>query len=132
MTSKEVVAEFYRLALAGEIEAMKALIDPNVRLVEAKSLPYGGVHVGLDAFMKVLYGFYEYWKDGKVVVKNLIADGEWCVAMTELTAVSAKSGIAFTTQLAEVHRVRDGRIIESLPFYFDTKELAEIHEGRRL
>jgi ketosteroid isomerase-like protein len=128
-TPKEVVAEYYRTALGGDIEAMKAVLDPDIRVVEAKSLPYGGVWEGMEQFMKLLQVVFETWKDCHVEVKQLIAEGDCVVALTEMSGKGVQSDLPFSMPLAEVYRVRDGRIIEITPFYLDSNELRRVHEA---
>lgn len=127
--SKKVVAEYYRTALAGEIEAMKALLDPNIRVIEAESLPYGGVWEGIDAFMTLMTKIFSIWKDCRVEVKQLIADGEWVVALTEMSGVGVESGIPFRMPLSEVYRVMNGKIVEITPYYLDVKVLSDVHHA---
>ena len=127
--AKEIVSEYYRTALAGEFDAMKALLDPNIRVVEAGSLPYGGVWEGMDAFMTLMAKVFEIWKDCRVEVKQLIAEGEWVVAMSEMSGAGAVSGIPFKMPLAEVYRVLNGRIVEITPYYLDAKVLSDIHHS---
>lgn len=131
MSSKEVVQQYYNTALAGEIEAMKTLLDPNIRVIEAQSLPYGGVWDGIDSLMKLLATVFEVWKECAVEVKHMISEGEWVLARTEMSGVGAVSGIPFRMSLAEVFRVQNDRIVEITPFYLDTKELWDVHHGRR-
>jgi hypothetical protein len=38
------------------------VLDPDVVLVEPQSLPYGGVHHGIDAFYEVQAGMRELWE----------------------------------------------------------------------
>lgn len=128
-TPKEVVAEYYRTALGGEIEAMKAVVDPGIRVVEAKSLPYGGTWEGMEQFMGLLQTVFETWRDCRVEVKQLVSEGDCVVALTEMSGTGVKSGEPFSMPLAEVYRVRDGRIIEITPFYLDSHELCRVHEG---
>jgi len=128
-TPKEVVAEYYRTALGGEIEAMKAVIDPAIRVVEATSLPYGGVWEGMEQFMKLLQTVFETWKDCRVEVKQLVAEGDCVVALTEMSGKGVKSGLPFSMPLVEVYRVSNGRITEITPFYLDSNELCRVHEG---
>lgn len=130
MSSKEVVQQYYKTALAGEIEAMKRLLDPNIRVIEARSLPYGGVWSGTDSLMKLLASVFATWKDCAVEVKHMIAEGEWVLARTEMSGVGATSGIPFRMSLAEVFCVRNGRILEITPYYLDTKELWDVHHGQ--
>lgn len=130
-TAKEVVAEYYRTALSGEVDPMMALLDNNIRVTEANSLPYGGVWEGKDAFMQLMTKVFEIWKDCNVSVKQLIEDGEWVVALTDMSGVGVSSEIAFNMPLAEVYRVVDGRIMEITPYYFDAKVLSDVHSDDR-
>lgn len=129
MTSNQVVRRFYDTALSGQIEEMKKLLDPSVRVVEAASLPYGGTFEGIDGLMQVLGTVFEVWKDCKVDIRDIVGDGEWVVGLTVMSGASTATGQSFAMDLAEVFRVRNGRIVEIQPFYFDTKRLHDLHHG---
>ena len=130
-TNKDVVKEYYRAALAGEIDTVRTLMHVELRVVEAASLPYGGVKTGPDGLVELLHEFYATWDNCQVWVKDLIAENDWVVALTEMSGTAKKSGISFTVPLSEVYRLKDNKIIEITPFYFDTKLLHDAYAGHR-
>jgi len=125
--SKQVVERFY--ASLADIEALKRLLHPQIRLIEAPSLPYGGDFHGIEGLLQVLNSLFASWKDCAVEMKQVVADGDTAVGLIEIRGVGAKSGIPFEMSVAEVFRVRDGLIVEIKPFYFDTHRLFEVHTG---
>jgi ketosteroid isomerase-like protein len=130
-SAKEVVAECYKASIAGDLEAVKGFLDPKIRVIEADGLPYGGVWEGIDGFFALMDTVFGMWKDCRIDVQRLVADGEWVVSLLEMSGAGVKSGIAFRMPMAEVFRVLNGRIVEIIPYYFDTKLLHDIHEDRQ-
>jgi ketosteroid isomerase-like protein len=125
--NKAVVQRFYDAALSGDIPAMLAIIDPTVRLIEADSLPYGGTAVGHEGVLRVFNSVFSTWKDCRIEVGTLLADGDRVVALAQISGAGTVTGTPFTMSLAEVFRVAGGKIVEIKPFYFDTDRLCEVH-----
>jgi len=126
--SRHIVERFYS-SLTGGIEALKPLLHPQIRVIEAESLPYGGTFEGADGLLQILNSLFAAWKDCAVELKQLVVDGDTVVALLEMRGTGATSGVPFEMSVAEVLRIREGRIIEIKPFYFDTHRLNEIHSG---
>jgi ketosteroid isomerase-like protein len=110
---------------------VKTFLDPGIRVIEAESLPYPGVWEGLDGFVTLLETVFGIWKDCHLDVRHLVADGEWVVALLEMRGAETKSGIPFKMPMAEVFRVKNGKVVEITPYYFDTKLLHDLHAGRQ-
>ncbi len=121
--SKAIVAGFFAAAAAHDQQRIAAILDPGVVVVEAAALPYGGRHVGIDAFRALVRRVFRLWSDTQVEVRQLIGDGDVVVVLATLSARSKADGKAFSMPIAEVWQLRNGRVIEIQPFYFDTHAL---------
>ena len=129
MSSTEVVRKLFETAVAGDFEALKQYLHPEVRVNEAESLPYGGVYVGIDQMVALNARVFSFWTDFSITVKHVFGEGEWVTALTEMQGKARTTGLAFKMPLSEVFRVKDGKIVEITPYYFDTKLLCDAMQG---
>jgi len=109
------------------------MLHPEIRIPVAESLPYGGEHVGHEGFMKMGEGFAETWDiiDGGAGGYADIGDGR-VLAFYNPTFQSRATGRSVSFQMVEILTVRDGKIAELVPYYFDTVELVKTFTPARV
>ena len=129
MDNKTIVAAFFTAAAANDQAAMAAILDPEVVVTEAESLPFGGRHVGFAAFQALVRRVFLLWRDTRVDVERLIGDGEYVVVLATMHARSKADGAALGMPIAEVWRLENGRVKEIRPFYFDTRKFVDLLDG---
>ncbi len=101
------------------------LVHDEIRLPVAGSLPYGGMHTGHEGFLTMGGDFAKTW----VIVENNteitgMDDGRVAVFYNP-TFESVETGRRVTFKMVEIITVKDGKIAELVPYYFDTVELVE-------
>ncbi|MFJ9107561.1 nuclear transport factor 2 family protein [Streptomyces sp. NPDC102283] len=97
---------------------------PDVVLHQAAGLPYGGVwrgHLGLERFFLAMS---DTWSTFELVEQDFLATGETSVVRTIVRAVSRATARELTFPILQTLTVRDGRITEIQPFYWDTGAVA--------
>tara|TARA_B110000977_G_C10847985_1_gene404675 strand:+ start:71 stop:475 length:405 start_codon:yes stop_codon:yes gene_type:complete len=129
-SNKERVREFFTAAAAANDDAMLAILHPSLRVVEAESLPYGGVMEGRDNFKEFTKSVFKTWKNTRIITEELIEDGNKVVVVATMSGESKTSETHFTMPIAEIWTFdSDGLVTEIKPFYFDTKKLVDIYNG---
>ena len=126
-SNKDIVLAFLDASVRGDEEAMKALLDADVQVIEAESLPYGGISQGPDGFLDLIKRVFKTWEDTQVSVNQVLSDGDLVVILAEMTGRSRVTGEAFRMPIAETWLLENGKIREVRPYYFDTKLLHDIH-----
>lgn len=126
MKNSEVLDSMGQALQVGDFEGMRNFLHPEMYVTEADSLPFAGVHNGPDGFVALITKVFSYWEDARLESKYRVEEGDRIVVFSELTAKGRRTGESFTMMLSEMFRFQDGKIIEILPFYFDTKKLSEI------
>ena len=129
MDNKAIVAAFFTAAAANDHAGMAAILDPEVVVTEAESLPFGGRHVGFAAFQALVRRVFLLWHDTRVEVERLIGDGEYVVVLATMHARSKADGAALCMPIAEVWRLENGRVKTIQPFYFDTGRFVGLLDG---
>ena len=105
-STRAVVDAWYEAALRGDLAAITALLDPDVVIHEADSLPYGGEHVGRDA----------------VVIEQIMCNAG-AAAATLQVPFRAPDGTNAVVLVCETFEIRAGLITRVRPYYFDTAAL---------
>jgi ketosteroid isomerase-like protein len=129
-SNKDIVREFMATARTGDVAALRSLFHPEFRIVEADGLPYGGTRHGVEGLLGLVHEVFSTWKDCSVQVQQLVAEDDCVIVLAEMTGVGRADPTPFCVPIAELYRIRDGRIVEIRPFYFDTKRLHDAHFGR--
>ncbi|MFF1266032.1 nuclear transport factor 2 family protein [Streptomyces anulatus] len=121
-------AEARYLAAGGPGTASFGLLAPcfapDVVLHQAAGLPYGGVwrgHLGMERFFRAMS---DTWAEFALVEQDFLATGETSVVRTIVRAVSRATGRELTFPILQNLTVRDGRITEVRPFYWDTEAVS--------
>lgn len=127
-TPGEMVQELFDAILAGDPEALGALIHPDVTVVEPLGLPYGGVYEGKDAFFgKLLPAIMTHFELG--IEDARIIEGTDCVAAQVVVVFTARgSGNVVRMPYVEVYDFEDGLIRRMNVYPQDTAGLAAFME----
>lgn len=135
MTTEMVVlqgmyaAEMRYLAAGGpgsaSFEPLAPFFAPDVVLYQAESLPYGGTwrgHAGMERFFLAMS---QAWQSFDLVEQKFLATEGTVVVWTRVRARARATGRELDFPILQTITIRDGRIAEIHPFYWDTAAIAE-------
>jgi ketosteroid isomerase-like protein len=108
---------------AGDAALLATAFHPDVVVHEPKSLPYEGDWRGLDGVGALFRRMREVWSDLSVDRLEAVRDGDTVFMTCTLHLTSRANGARITQPFAEVLRFKDDRLIEGMPFYYDTAEI---------
>jgi ketosteroid isomerase-like protein len=118
-SNRAIVERFLQAARERDLATMRALSADDIRVIEADSLPYGGEHVGLDAFLELSRQVFRQLGITELRIERIIPDEDLVVVLA--TIRGTPPGMApFEMPITEIWQVQDGRIREIRPFYMDT------------
>jgi quinol monooxygenase YgiN/ketosteroid isomerase-like protein len=124
----EVLQRFYAAEEAyledGDFGPVAEVLAPDVVMHQAESLPYGGVWRGHDGFRRWMEAFAAQWESLAVTEPRFLSSGDVVLVLSRVIATGRATGTRVTWPLAQVITVRDGRIAEIRPFYWDTVAVA--------
>lgn len=122
-------AEAEYLAAGGPGEAsfdvLAPFFAPDVELHQADALPYGGTwrgHIGMAQFFLAMG---QVWESFDMVAQEFLATGETAVVLTQVRARARTTGRELSFPILQTLTVKDGRITEVRPFYWDTQAVAD-------
>jgi hypothetical protein len=123
--NETLVRDFLAAAAAGDREAMSRLAAPDITVIEADSLPFGGRHVGLDAFTALVRTVFGALEATRLAVEQFVPGPDCVVVLATLRGRSHRDGSEVEMPIAEVWRIKDGLIREVQPYYFDVARMCE-------
>lgn len=123
--SVEVVRRLFKAADERDIDPMFEIYDPSVVIREAASLPYGGDYRGHEGVVQHGLGYVGTWEpvqraeDRPLEPDLFMGSGEYVCVRWRQRARSS-TGEQLDSPAVSVFRVRDGMVVESQMFHFDT------------
>lgn len=123
------LARFYeaeRLYLAsgdGDFSGIAATLDPECVIYQPSSLPYGGEWRGHSGFEAWMQAFSQQWASLEVKDAKFYPHGEVILSKSHVYAVAKATGLHLDWPLLQFFRVREHKILELRPFYWDTAAL---------
>lgn len=116
----EIVDTLYAALPQGNWDAYRAVIHPEFRVVESDALPYAGTFKGIEGFLQLIekvFGMFSVF-DAKAAAKSVGDDH--VMVWVEIKMTGRRTNKTINTQLIEVFRFENDKLIEIRPFYFDT------------
>ncbi|MGC4253005.1 MAG: nuclear transport factor 2 family protein [Sphingobium sp.] len=116
----EVVDKAYKALLSDDFEGFMSVFDDQSQMIEPDSLPYGGTATGLAAIQEKVGALMASWSEFHAELVSLAGTGDTVFALCQLKAKSQKSGVEINMPVAEVWKIRSGKVVSLRPFYADT------------
>jgi ketosteroid isomerase-like protein len=130
----ELVKRFEKLMVdtfnegKGDFAPVLELLTEDVVFDVGPSLPYPGRHVGHEGFVKMAEAVnraWEYPTFDNVELEYLDAGDDRVLLLVSYAPRSRQTGRIVPTRMNEVIRIRDGKISELIPYYWDTVPILE-------
>src|SRR5262249_30179722 len=118
--SKELIQNFWDLFSEGNYEAAWALLDDDFVLTVMGTTGMSGTFRGKENIYKnIALGEMELIEPLKITIKEMIAEGERVVCLSEGSSKSKQTGKPYNNKYCMVYRVKNGKIAEAVE-YLDT------------
>ncbi len=116
-----VLERFVGAVFAGDGETLKSLCHPDFLLHEGSGLSFAGTYEGGEGFFQFLELFGATLDIERLETLRLYQaeDPDFVIAQMELRATTRDSGKLFESSLLELWQVRDGKVIEIKPHYYN-------------
>ncbi|MFJ9643600.1 nuclear transport factor 2 family protein [Streptomyces sp. NPDC101206] len=120
----ETLQRFLALIESGAIEEALRLMDPEVVIHEAESLPYSGDFHGPEGFIRLAETVFGLATLSLSEVR-LLEDGDTVISRSK-AKFTAPTGRVLETEVVELYTFHNGRIIDIDAFYKDTHAVVEL------
>jgi ketosteroid isomerase-like protein len=129
----DVVERFEHAFVRGDMDEVMALVDEDIVVHEAQSLPYPGDHRGHDGFLRLTDAFNRVWEISSPLDLTFLDAGDTrVVVLVGFDVVARATGRPLRLELAEIYTVRDGKITDLDIYYRDTAAIVEATGGGRV
>ncbi|WP_340318405.1 nuclear transport factor 2 family protein [Rhizorhabdus argentea] len=118
----QIVKEAYASSARGEPQGFTASFTSETEIHEAPSLPYGGIHKGVQSFPSLIGKVLEHFSSLKFTKHNIIASGDNVVSWGVLDLVGKKTEKSVSIPLVEIWTIVDGKTQKLQVVYGDTAE----------
>jgi ketosteroid isomerase-like protein len=103
--------------------AFGGIFDAEAVIHQPAGLPYRGDWRGLDGVTAMFKAMRETWSDMQMADIEATLSGDVLFMSGRLTLTSRATGRTLVQPFAEVLRLRDGKLLDGTPFYYDTAEI---------
>ncbi len=127
-------AEARYLAAGGpgvaSFESLAPFFARDVVLHQAEALPYGGTWRGHEGMERFFVAMSRAWESFDMVEQEFLATKGTAVVLTQVHARARATGRQLDFPILQTVTVKDGRITEVRPFYWDTAAIASACGGQ--
>lgn len=124
MDNRSFCETFLAAMGAGDYATLGTMLAPGFVVHEAQGLPYAGSFHGLDGWKDLAGRVRRTWSGLRVIPLEIHDAGEVIVLRLHLTGRGRETGIELDTTVLELWRLQDGKLLEILPYYWDTLHAA--------
>lgn len=124
----KLVQALFAATGSGDWTAAESMLTDDFFVTEADSNVFAGTYRGRGALKELFSHVVSAAGITKLDVQQYCAGGDLVVAMVEMTLGGPPQRLV---TLAEVFRVRDGKVCEIKPHYFDPQPLTEAVEAKK-
>ena len=122
----EVLTRLLDAMGAGDMATFEAGLADDFEIVQADSLPWGGVYRGVEGWREFLGRFLAPWKDLATERLHFMCDeAEENFALVFRVTGTSQTGKPVDFSVCEHWQVRDGKVRQIKPHNFDTKATAQ-------
>ena len=130
MTSEEernigIIKAAYNEMLSGNPDGFFAAVTDETVFHEAPSLPYAGTYRGIKEVKRGVNLMFNAWEDFTFSILQYGAGGDLVFVHVMISGIGRKTVKSFSMPIVEMCRLKDGKVTEVMPFYFDTARCVE-------
>ena len=112
-----------------DIDAALQTLDAACIIHIPASLPYGGTYQGHDEIRQFwMSGFFQLYEQPEPLGLQLLVSGDYVITLQTLKTRIRGSKNELEMPMAETFKLRDGKIVEIRPYYFDTAKMLQVFE----
>jgi ketosteroid isomerase-like protein len=109
-------------------DGLAGCLDPDVVLYQAPGLPFSGTGAwrGHDGIQRFLAVFSQTWQSMELLEAKPLVQGDTVVMLLRVRLCARATGRELDTLIVQVNTVRNGRVTEFRPFYWDPAAVADV------
>jgi ketosteroid isomerase-like protein len=125
--NRDIVLALFAATGRGDWAKAETLMTADVVVLEADSLPFAGVYRGAQAMRELFAAVRSVGVVG-LEMREATAGGDWVVMLLDLLLEGPP---VVRVPLAEAFRLKDGKVCEIVPYYFDPGPIVKAVDARK-
>ncbi len=122
----EIVTDYYAAVNEGNWDKVGTLLSTEATLYEAEYLPFESTYIGIDQWKEFFTTFYGLFENPEAAdIKMWETEPGSVIVYMVLKAKSRETSKEINMPIMEVFTLKDDKIIEMWPYYFDTAKILE-------
>ena len=130
-TAKEVNDEILAVFKDGDNDRLFSLYSTSVVVREAPSLPFGGEYVGHDGLRRLLAAMGDSFDIEPTLLDVFEISDSLVIIYMSLRMAVPTTGEVVDMPVLELLTLRDGVVVEAVPFYWDTQQVVAMASRAR-
>jgi ketosteroid isomerase-like protein len=122
----EIVTTMAKNGILGHWDIVKQYVSDDMVMHVPAGLPYGGDYRGWDGYLRCFKEMGTFFAGLKSDAVELASSGNKVIVMTRMSGQIAKNGKPISFPITTVWTLSDGKVVDILPFYYDTKSIADL------
>lgn len=117
--SQSLMERLYGSAIKGDFDDVLACLSEDLVVNEPPFLPYGRVYRGVDGFRELISNVTQVLDVSKMIVDRYIAQDDRVIGIIRMPDLRTGEHIL----LAEESLIRDGKVVEILVYFHETRTM---------
>lgn len=126
MNKIEITKQLYESAIAADWDSFKKHIHPDFTVIESEGMPYAGSYKGVEGFQELVHTVFNYFEKLEIEATHYMEGDDHVVVIVSISGKGKNTGKAFESNLLELFRFKDNKVIEIRPYYWDQRLIHKI------
>lgn len=126
MNKIEITKQLYDFAIASDWDGFRKHIHPDFAVIESEGVPYAGNYKGVDGFQELVHTVFTYFDKLEIEATHYMEGDDHVVVIVSISGKGKNTGKAFESNLLELFRFKDNKVIEIRPYYWDQQLIHDI------
>jgi uncharacterized protein len=122
----EIVKTMAKNGILGRWDIVRQYVSDDLVMHVPPGLPYGGDYHGWEGYQRCFKEMGTFFKDLKGGEAEFASVGDKVIVVTNMSGRIAKNGKPLSFALTTVWKVKDGKVADIVPFYYDTKAISDL------
>lgn len=122
----DVVMTMAKNGILGNWDIVRQYVADEMVMHVPPGLPYGGDYHGWEGYLRCFKEMGAFYRDLKSGPVELASVGDKVIVLTSMSGRIARNDKPVSFRIATVWTVQDGKVVDIVPFYYDTKAIADL------
>lgn len=121
----QIVKTMAENGVKGAWDVVRPYVSDDLVMHVPQGLPFGGDYRGWDGYLNMFKQFAVYFTDLKSFEAKFAAMDDKVIVMAGLAGRVKKTGKPISIPITAIWQVKDGKVVDIVPFYYDTKAISD-------